>query len=243
MISLDLIAASSRISKLDSLAKLAFAFIPLFVSIYFGSVVVSSVLFIVMASATLISGGLRLRTYLKLLMIPFFFVLTAVLAIMIDPAGGISASSAKKGMELFIRSFGAVAALYYFSLNTPMSSILNMFRRLRAPVLLIDLMELVYRYIFILLDEAHKVRQAQEARLGYAGYRRSLASLGLLVTSVFQSSFRRLDRASLLLEARGAYGSVNFAAEEESPGGALVPAALGLSVLLIAVGYIERMAR
>ena len=50
-----------------------------------------------------------------------------------------------------------------------MTDILEVLRKMRLPALLIELMMLIYRFIFLLLETASAIMTAQESRLGKPG--------------------------------------------------------------------------
>jgi cobalt/nickel transport system permease protein len=89
-----------------------------------------------------------------------------------------------------------------------MTDLVGLLRRLGVPALFLELMVLAYRHIFILLESARQIRQAQSARLGYAtgaNAWRALAALGgsLLVRTTWRS--RQIHQALL---ARGYEGEL-----------------------------------
>lgn len=63
--------------------------------------------------------------------------------------------------------------MYFLALNTPVTDVTMALERMHVPHLLVELMELIYRFIFVLTETASRIRLAQESRLGYQGLRRS----------------------------------------------------------------------
>ena len=57
------------------------------------------------------------------------------------------------------------------------------------PVELIDLMMIMYRYIFIMYEQAREIWQAQIMRLGYSRVRESIRSFSMLCGMLFISSW------------------------------------------------------
>ena len=69
----------------------------------------------------------------------------------------------------------------FLTLTTPLVDLVDLWRRWRIPALLIDLMTVIYRFIFVLIDIAGRMRMAQESRLGYnTSFYRAMNSAGLL---------------------------------------------------------------
>lgn len=121
---------------------------------------------------------------------------------------GSSPASVETAVRLAARALGCAAALSFLALTTPVVDLIDLGRRLRVPALLVDLMALVYRFIFALLDSLTRMRVAQECRLGYATVRLSLASAGVLGSRLFLDAFLRSQRLQRSLEGRGYCGEL-----------------------------------
>ena len=82
-------------------------------------------------------------------------------------------------------------------------------RKLAVPKLLVVLLGLVYRYIFVLIDQGMRVRRARDYRGGArAPLRRKLAAAGSAVGSIFVRTLERADRVHLAMQGRGYGGEV-----------------------------------
>jgi cobalt/nickel transport system permease protein len=88
----------------------------------------------------------------------------------------VSAATQARTALLLCRALGAVSCLYLLSLTTPVSEIIGVLRRAHIPALVSDLMYLIYRYLFLLLELYGVLRSAVESRLGFRGLRFSLRS-------------------------------------------------------------------
>jgi cobalt/nickel transport system permease protein len=113
--------------------------------------------------------------------------------------------------------------------------------RKRTPGIFVELMELIYRFIFIIWDEAGRIYTAQSSRLGYSGFKNSMLSLGELVTTVFIRALRRVDRISVALESRGFEGNFDCLIEEEKSSKLLTMLTVFASLTYITIGIIERL--
>ena len=90
------------------------------------------------------------------------------------------------------------------ALTTPLVDMLELFRRWRVPVILVDIMVVVYRFIFVLLESLDRMYMAQDSRLGYnTSYLRAMNSAALLGSRLFIEAFQRSRRLQIALEARG----------------------------------------
>jgi cobalt/nickel transport system permease protein len=111
-------------------------------------------------------------------------------------------------LRLLARALGCAAALNFLILTTPLVDLIELGRRLRVPELLIDLMTIVYRTIFVLLESLRRMYTAQDARLGYRDARRALPSAALLGSQLFLDAYRRSRRMQLALESRALDGAL-----------------------------------
>ncbi|MFH0938644.1 MAG: CbiQ family ECF transporter T component [Planctomycetota bacterium] len=67
---------------------------------------------------------------------------------------------------------------------------------------------LIYRFLFLFFRISTKMRCAQELRLGYATWRLSIRSLGLLAGNLFIRVFGLARRLEIGLELRGFEGQL-----------------------------------
>ncbi|MBM7867835.1 cobalt ECF transporter T component CbiQ [Heliobacterium gestii] len=175
-------------------------------------------------SITLLSGALivfgariPLSVFLRLMSVPGLFLLTGCVTVALSPSPldpvaqvtigpyspGISAAGLQQAGILFFRSLGATASLYFLVLTTPMVDVIELVSRLRAPKIVTELMLLIYRFIFVLMETTQAILLAQESRLGYATQANSLRSLGILAANLFVRSLIRSRELYIALSARG----------------------------------------
>jgi len=79
-----------------------------------------------------------------------------------------------------------------------------------VPKIFTELALLVYRYIFVLLEEIVTIKDAQRVRLGYRNWRQSMKSLGTLGGSLILRAYDREERVFEAMVARGYTGSVTI---------------------------------
>jgi cobalt/nickel transport system permease protein len=116
---------------------------------------------------------------------------------------GTSASSLALAALLVSRALGCAAAMNFLALSTPLVDIVELLRRLRVPVVLIDLASVMYRFVFVLLESMQRMYTAQQSRLGYATRRAAMRSSGLLASRLFVDAYQRSSRMQTALESRG----------------------------------------
>lgn len=255
MLMIDEMSYASPLRGISPKAKIVFGLLPLIICIVAQSFWVSGIAIVTMSASAALVTKLALKRYLKLLAIPFSFLIIGTITIVISryPENtplllgitisrhiyGITLQSLESGLRIIATALGAVSCMYFITINTPMNDILTALRSMKVPSLLVSLMELIYRYIFVVLDEARRMRQAQESRLGYVTFRRSIRSCGELCGALFLRVFLRSDRMYAALESRGYDGEFKALAPEFSHAGKLVACAIGLNFLLLAVAVAE----
>lgn len=219
MFSIDQYAYSNRLKDVHPGEKIAFALTTLLIALLAPRSFTPAVITVLMAGATIGAAGIPARFYLKLLLVPFSFLIAGVTMIALTitnqpQAGlkgvtilgwtlGVTPGGLHQAGQIFLKSLGAVSCLYFLSLTTPMVAILTALRKLRTPSLLVDLISLTYRFIFVLLATVNDIYIAQAARLGYTSWRASYHSLGQLAANLFIKTYHRSQELFTALTARG----------------------------------------
>lgn len=251
MLNIDRYSYLSRLRDKAPLGKLFFSCLTLAVCLFAGSLAVSILVLIVMGWCTVYLGGTPLRVFLGLMAVPAAFLTIGTFSVAIDFSAvrnglmlsvpfagayaGVTQHSLWTAFLLFWKSIGAASCMYYLSLTTPAAALLTALYGLGIPSIAVELMGLIYRFIFILLETAGKMLTAQSSRLGYSGIAASYRSLAMLASSLFINSFRRSDELYTALEARGYEGKLNVLEDEyETSWKDFVPAVL-VNLILIAM--------
>ena len=115
---------------------------------------------------------------------------------------GISEASLYLGTRLFFRSASCVICTYFFILTVPFHQILLIMKKAHFPALLTELTMLMYRFIFIFIDELLIIKRAQDMRFGFKGLKNSYQSLGVLIKLLFFQTFDRFNKMILSLEMK-----------------------------------------
>ncbi|MGA2192848.1 MAG: cobalt ECF transporter T component CbiQ [Nitrospirota bacterium] len=118
----------------------------------------------------------------------------------------LSADGIARGMHLVARAFGAVSAVLFLSMTTPVYRLLSAASGLRFPKGLVELLFFSYRYIFVLMEDAVTVYHSQKGRLGYAGPVRGIRSLGVLFGSVLFRAYSQAEATGAAMVLRGYTG-------------------------------------
>lgn len=202
---------------------------------------------------TVLAGGTPAGTFLRLFSVPASFVLLSGLALLFDftrsPGGAISlpcfggylavtAATQASALRIMLGAAASVACLYALCLSTPMYELIAALGRAHLPEILIELMYLIYRYIFVLSGTLSQMKTAAASRLGFSGSRAAMRSTGRIMTSLLASSFQKASASFDAMQSRCYAGRLRFL-EQRKPikpshlaGSAAILAAVSLSIFL-----------
>lgn len=222
---LDALAAHSPLRFVHPGLKLAFALAVIFAAIGAAHWAVGLAITASMVCAMGALGGIPLRRIGLLLRVPLLFLAVGCLVVLLEwsrhPAGlwsaalagrylRITAASCRRAGNLFCQALGAVSAMYFLSTTTPMPQLIEILRRWKLPELVIELMYLIYRYLFVLLSCQRRMTIAATVRLGYHGLGRSVTTAGKIGGNLLAASFRRSRACYDAMEARCYDGRLAF---------------------------------
>ncbi len=225
MLKIDQYAYINRLAHVHPLEKVILSLVTMLICLAISSPATSLIVILFMAGMVILLAGIPAQFFLKLMLAPVAFLVLGVLTVAVvwvkDPAGllwgfnagrytvGVTSQGLLTAGTLFLKSLGSVACLYFLSLTTPMVDILSVLKSLRLPPLFIELMSLVYRFIFVLLETADKIYTSQASRWGYATVKTSYASLGQLVSNLFTKANHNYQMLYTTLASRCYTGELN----------------------------------
>jgi len=125
------------------------------------------------------------------------FVLGVVLVNAFQPAGR------AKWMAVAVKSVLCLLTVILVSNTTPFSQILRVLKSIRVPTLLITTIALMHRYLFVLMDEAERMRRARASRTFTRGQRFHWQTLATVVGQLFIRASERAERIYDAMCARG----------------------------------------
>lgn len=201
MIMLDKLAYSSVIRHRNTGSKWAFAMGALLIVVGFRTPVTAIVTLVVMTVVTLKYSSISTGRYLKLMLAPFFFLLTGTLVIAFDITGDgpvWTMESLGEAGRLVIVALSSVSCLYFLTLTTPVMDSIHLLKKIHCPWILMELMIMIYRYIFVLMDIAKGISTAQKCRLGNINMKTSIKSTGSLMAQLLIIS---LHKSRLIFDA------------------------------------------
>ncbi|MGB9959088.1 MAG: cobalt ECF transporter T component CbiQ [Candidatus Bathyarchaeales archaeon] len=114
---------------------------------------------------------------------------------------------------IFTRCLAAVAVLNLLILTTPIMTVMGALEWFKVPSTLIDVALLMFRYIFVISDEATTIYNAQKSRCGYSktlGYFKKLKNYGTLFGMLFVRSYDRAVKVGNAMISRGYKGETKL---------------------------------
>jgi len=148
---------------------------------------------IVVAAVSRIPAGFLLR---RLVLLETFVLGVAVLTVL-QPDG------LRLTAVLVARCTLCLATMILLSNTTPFSEMLRILRALRFPAIMITTLALMYRYLFVLADEAQRMRRARMCRTFVASRGRHWQALGSVISQLFVRASERAERIYSAMCARG----------------------------------------
>lgn len=113
-----------------------------------------------------------------------------------------------EGIRIASRIAGGVSLLAVVGFSTPFTDLMAALSWLRVPQVLVDIALFAWRYLFLLLEDAQVVYNAQKNRLGYVGCRRGLSSFGTLAGVLVIKAFDNSQSVTTAMVQRGYDGDM-----------------------------------
>ena len=218
---MDTLAYSSRMLSWAPLGKLLFVIVVLVVNIMTGSMLVP---FVTLAI------GLILMAYSTNFKIPFMIALALgeAFIILVFGCGMVSISgdsgavlwdthvlwvhihmtvdSFNKAWLILFRGVAGIAVMMAFATSTPIPHLSQALRQLHVPKEVSELIVLIYRYGFLLLERMETMWNAAHCRMGFNGFMNKIRTTASIAVGIFISSSNMSDKAQIALECRNYQG-------------------------------------
>ncbi len=219
---MDTLAYSSRMLSWAPLGKFVFVIVVLIVNICTESMIVP---FITLAI------GLILMAYSTNFKIPFFIglALAEAILILIIGSGVISISgnpaepavwqghilwvqiymtqaSFNQAWLILFRGIAGMAVMMSFATSTPIPHLSQALRQLHLPREISELVVLIYRYGFLLLERMEAMWNAAHSRMGFNGFMNTMKTTASIAMGIFTSSSNLADKAQIALDCRNYQG-------------------------------------
>lgn len=221
---IDTLSYNNNLITLPPEQKLLFALVVLGIAII-ASPITQVLIILWLAIWTMGYAKIPIQSYLKLLGVSSLFLAMGLPVLAINMIGAnqidlvaydqfvgiqlgglylyFSHSGWQEAVKIFIRSLACISCLLFMLLTIPFVEIVQTLRRCQLPETIGDLLMLMYRFIFILINTVIELQLAQQARGGYRTWKLAVKSTSLLVSQLLQRIIIRYQQFCLGLAARG----------------------------------------
>ena len=125
------------------------------------------------------------------------FILGIAMLSLLQPQG------VGKFLAIIIRSTLCILTVILLSNTTQFSDILSVLRRLYVPKIFITVLALLYRYLFVLIDETERMHRARVSRTFVDKKRQVWYTMATLIGQLFVRSTERAEKIYAAMIARG----------------------------------------
>lgn len=225
---LDGYAHSNGLRNVNTYFKVLFAIITMLVSLISTSPVVPFLIFFILTFVIIFAAKIPYKFYLKFLSVPLIFALITFIFMAIFFGVGshvlelgifnlaVTSDGFNLGLLVFARIMGGFSCLAFLALTTPMTEIFSVLEDIKIPQIVLEISMLMYRYIFVFLDEGMNMYHSQETRLGYSGLKKTYKSMGMLASNLFIRTWIKGEQAFIAMESRCYDGSIKLLNNKES---------------------------
>lgn len=210
-------AYANRWRPVSPAAKGLFAACALAASFAAGTPSTAALIAAVLMAVTVLGAGITLLSYWRVGAPALLFLALGCLSLAFSldtgdsgPILQLAPTGWHKLTEVGARSLGALAALLFLTLTTPLIDLIALLRRLKTPELLLEIMVLCYRMLFVFSAAIDETLTAQSARLGYASPRLAMRSLGELAANLTLQVWQRAHALHVAAQARNNDGPLRF---------------------------------
>ncbi|MET3557148.1 cobalt/nickel transport system permease protein [Streptococcus rupicaprae] len=173
----------------------------------------------VLVPLTLYVGRIHWRSYVKwvAVSVPFVFISLVTILFSISrtlPAEtlwswrlgsyvlSIEPAAYQETLALLVRVYVSLAATFFLTVTTPFPQLISLCRKAHVPKELIELVVLMYRFIFMFLHEFLVMRDTLDLKFGFGGVKQSYQTLGLLSSQLFTRLIQANQHVVEMLEIR-----------------------------------------
>ena len=158
-------------------------------------------LYFAFAAALLLVVALTSRIPIGFLAKRLLFLEPVVLGVAVlawlQPNGGLIFAT------LIVKSTLCLLTMILLSNTTPFAALLAVLRRVHFPPLLTTTLALMYRYLFVLVDETERMQRARASRTFRRRRRHVWKTLGTVIGQLFVRSTERAERIHAAMCSRG----------------------------------------
>lgn len=218
MLEIDNCAYLNNIKDVNPLIKLGITFIGVIASMLTQNANIHILIMLFMTALILFIARVDMKLYIKCLKIPIIFLIIGIGLNLINISFenkdyifnvnilglyiGTTKFAVKSSLNILLRAMSCIISIYFLILTTPFNQLIIVLKKLHIPHTLIELMILIYRFIFIFIEEAEEIYKSQQLKFGYTNLKTSYNSMSLLIKTLFFRMMRRYEDMSISLDIK-----------------------------------------
>ena len=215
---IDDYAYKNKLYKLNPNMKFSIGMFLLILSLINPYNSISLIIIAIMSFFIIVVAKIEFKDYIHFIKIPLVFLIISIIMILINFTKdresllysikignlyiGISNESIISSKRLFLRSLSCLTCIYFIMLTTPFNQLIFVFKKLHLPDVVLEIALLMYRFIFIFIEEVEDIKKSQELRFGYINLKNGYNSFGLLVNMLFKRMMVKYDEMSIALDMK-----------------------------------------
>lgn len=218
MLEIDNCAYLNNIKDVNPLIKLGITSIGVIASMLTQNAKIHILIMLFMTSIIIFIARVDVKLYIRCLKIPMFFLVLGIGLNLINISFenkdyifninilglyiGTTEFAVKSSVNILLRAMSCIISIYFLILTTPFNQLIIVLKKLHIPHILIELMILIYRFIFIFIEESEEIYKSQQLKFGYTNLKTSYNSMSLLIKTLFFRMMRRYEDMSTSLDIK-----------------------------------------
>lgn len=231
MLLIDKYAYTNNLNKFSPRIKIGIVAILIIASMLITNKYILASIILMNSFLIVYVAKINLNDYFKLLKIPMAFLVIAIITNTINISSyntnflhsikifnlyfGVSYQSIDVSLKILFRSVTCLTCVYFLILTTPFNQLVFVLVQCKLPSILIELTVLVYRFIFIFLEEVDCIRKSQQLRFGYINLKTSYKSLGILCSMLFTRMMKRYNDMCVSLDLKLYDGNFHISGDDD----------------------------
>lgn len=227
---IDDYAYNNKLSKANPNVKFSIGMLLLILSLINPYNIISVAIIFIMSIVIVGVAKIQLKDYIRFIKIPLIFLIISIFMILFSFTQskelllysmkigslyiGISNESINIALHLLFRALSCLTCIYFVMLTTPFNQIIFILKKMHLPDTFLEISILMYRFIFIFLEEVADIKKSQELKFGYINLKNAYQSFGLLVNMLFKRMMIRYDEMSLALDMKLYDGTFHIVEED-----------------------------
>lgn len=217
MLLIDQFAYTNGLRHVKAMYKFLFAMALLVLAIGLDNIYVNLAIFITIIFIELTFAKFRLRNVMSFIKVPVIFILLGTIFLVIGFSKennysyyvpilggyfGIIKGQEKLFLQVFMRALAATSSVIFLSVTTPMVDIIKVFKLMHLPNVFIELFMLIYRFIFIMIEEAQVNINALEIKFGFINNKQALKSVKVFIENMMLGILKRNEEMTNALNIK-----------------------------------------